>query len=108
MDASKLIGKLLQIIDEYQQEVSPANQEINPPVDSNHFVQIVDLTGDDRSPCEPANAPNEQYADINSVTTCAGGGVNGPKHPADIRANSVAMYPEFKGFKHYFDMMSRK
>lgn len=100
MDASKLIEKLLQIIDEYQQEVSPANQEINPPVDSNHFVQIVDLTGDDRSPCEPANAPNEQYADINSVTTCAGGGVNGPKHPADLRTDSPSLYHYLTQLEH--------
>jgi hypothetical protein len=32
-----------------------------------------------------SNSPNEVVADIDSVTTLAGGGVNGPKHPADIR-----------------------
>jgi len=31
------------------------------------------------------NSPNEIIAPIASVTTDAGGGVNAPKHPADIR-----------------------
>jgi hypothetical protein len=32
-----------------------------------------------------ANSPNEIVADVEAVTTDAGGGLNGPKHPADIR-----------------------
>ena len=32
-----------------------------------------------------ANSPNEVVADVDAVTTDAGGGVNGPKHPDDIR-----------------------
>ena len=46
-----------------------------------------------------ANEPSEQIADIESVTTDAGGGVNGPKHPADIRSDSLSMYPntQYKG-----------
>ena len=32
-----------------------------------------------------ANSPNEVVAPVSAVTTDAGGGVNGPKHPADIR-----------------------
>lgn len=99
MDTRELIEKLLGIIEEYQQA------EQSPPVDPNHFLQIQDLTQDDRSECEPANAPNEQYADVESVTTHAGGGVNGPKHPADIWTDSNRMYPEFRGFKHYLDRM---
>ena len=31
------------------------------------------------------NSPNEVVAPIEAVTTDAGGGVNGPKHPHDIR-----------------------
>jgi hypothetical protein len=34
---------------------------------------------------EYSNTPNEIVADVDSVTTLAGGGVNGPKHPHDIR-----------------------
>jgi hypothetical protein len=41
------------------------------------------------------NSPAEVVASIDSVTIHAGGGLNGPKNPADIRADSVAMYPNF-------------
>ena len=34
---------------------------------------------------EYSNTPNEIVAPVNSVTTDAGGGYNGPKTPADIR-----------------------
>jgi hypothetical protein len=39
------------------------------------------------------NSPNEVVAGIEAVTTNAGGGWNGPKNPADIKADSVSMYP---------------
>jgi hypothetical protein len=42
------------------------------------------------------NSPAANVAGIEAVTTHAGGGWNGPKHPADIRADSVAMYPAFQ------------
>lgn len=47
------------------------------------------------SPCDTqySTAPNERIAGIASVTTDAGGGVNGPKNPADIRSSTQAMYP---------------
>jgi hypothetical protein len=32
-----------------------------------------------------ANSPNEVVAPVSAVTTDAGGGLNGPKDPADIR-----------------------
>ncbi len=32
-----------------------------------------------------ANSPNEVVAPVSAVTTDAGGGMNGPKDPADIR-----------------------
>lgn len=43
-----------------------------------------------------SNEPQERIAGVESVTTDAGGGVNGPKNPADIRANSVSMYPNYQ------------
>lgn len=45
---------------------------------------------------EYANEPQEMYADIDSVTKDAGGGVNGPKHPADIRGEHPSMYPAYQ------------
>lgn len=59
----------------------------------NHDKQIADLvpTGFDK---EYANEPDEMYADINAVTVDAGGGVNGPKHPHDIRVKDPSAYPD--------------
>jgi hypothetical protein len=39
-----------------------------------------------------ANSPNEVVADVDAVTTLAGGGVNGPKHPDDIRVKDPRGY----------------
>lgn len=64
---------------------------LNPPADANHFAQIKDLMH------EPTkgyvNQPNEKYADLDAVTIKAGGGVNGPKHPADIRVDHQTATP---------------
>lgn len=63
-----------------------------PPSDQMaRFVQIADLMKNDAQTY--ANEPSEQVAEINSVTTNAGGGVNGPKHPSDMRSNATSMYP---------------
>ena len=62
------------------------------------FKQIAGvLSGDDTSgQMSPfSNAPDEKYLDVDSVTSDAGGGVNGPKHPADIKGNSLSIYPDF-------------
>lgn len=59
--------------------------------DINRWRQIVDLA-DNGQPTQYANTPKEQYADIDAVTVDAGGGVNGPKHPHDLRGNSFPIY----------------
>jgi len=41
-----------------------------------------------------ANRPNEVVAPVSAVTTDAGGGVNGPKHPHDIRVKDPSAYPD--------------
>lgn len=48
------------------------------------FKQIFDLLSAEREG-QYANSPTETVAGIESVTTDAGGGLNGPKHPADLR-----------------------
>ena len=45
-----------------------------------------------------ANSPNEVVAPVSSVTTDAGGGVNGPKHPHDIRVKDPSAYPNQQEF----------
>ena len=61
--------------------------------DINRFRQIVALADEPHTHAEFQNEPNEKYADIEAVTTHAGGGVNGPKHPDDLRGNSFRIYP---------------
>ena len=60
--------------------------------DPNRIKQIADLLT--ATPCKNIkNQPDEQYADIKSVTVHAGGGVNGPKHPHDIRVKDPSQHP---------------
>jgi hypothetical protein len=93
MRASEIIRSVLDLIDEIEQsdaETESAEQFYSD--EERRFDQVSDLLSPEIT-FGPANAPNEQYAEIEAVTTAAGGGVNGPKHPADIRADSIAMYP---------------
>ena len=59
--------------------------------DIRRFRQIVDLA--DKQTTEYPNTPKEEYAGLDSVTTAAGGGMNGAKHPADIRGEHPSLYP---------------
>jgi hypothetical protein len=60
--------------------------------DIRRFRQIVDLA-DNGEPTEYTNTPKEEYAGIDAVTTAAGGGMQAPKHPADIRGEHPSLYP---------------
>jgi hypothetical protein len=60
--------------------------------DPNRFRQIMDLVSKERRG-ELENTPQEEYADMTSVTIHAGGGVNGPKHPHDLRVKDPSQHP---------------
>ena len=109
MKITDIIRKVLDVIDqaecEQEQAVpAPIEAEVqvgNIPLDPygdevRRMKQIAGLLPVN----EPAiaNAPNEQYASIEAVTTDAGGGPNGPKHPHDIRVKDPSMYPNQQGF----------
>ena len=72
-------------------ELSPLSATASD--DINRFKQIIDLANDPAEAGAFANEPNEQYADIDAVTVDAGGGVNGPKHPHDLRVKDPSAYP---------------
>jgi hypothetical protein len=55
------------------------------------FKQILGLV-DDNAPEQYSNSPDERVAPMGSVTVDAGGGVNGPKHTADIRGEHGRLY----------------
>jgi hypothetical protein len=98
MRATEFIRGLLDLIDtiDSQQDqvvaVEPVAVNIEAPSDDiNHFKQIVDfLTSGEQQGY--ANQPNEVVADLDAVTTAAGGGVNGPKDIDDLRGDSVRIY----------------
>jgi hypothetical protein len=95
MKVTEIIRGILDLIDDKEK---PAHQSYEQPNedyyndDVRRFKQIVDLLDQPEGTQEYSNSPNEQYADVDSVTTRAGGGVNGPKHPADIRGDSIRIY----------------
>ena len=71
--------------------VSPMADE-HPHDDIRRFKQIVDLANGPGDKMYDTR-PDEAYANIEAVTTDAGGGVNGPKHPSDMRVQHPSLYP---------------
>ena len=59
--------------------------------DIRRFKQIVDLANSGE-PTQYTNTPKEEYSAMDSVTNLAGGGLQGEKHPDDIRGNSFKIY----------------
>lgn len=97
MRATDLIRSVLDLIDQIEQqptEISPDAAEIPLDDDVRRYQQIAGLL-DTEAKCL-ANEPAEAYADVAAVTVNAGGGPNKPKNPADIRGDSVSMYPNFQ------------
>ena len=101
MRATEIIRGVLDLIDQLdcaQQPdpeviaIAPVEEPIQTGVDTNRFKQIFDILSAERAQMYD-NSPAEVVAGIESVTTHAGGGWNGPKNPSDIRADSVSMYP---------------
>lgn len=98
MRATDIIRQVLDMIDAVEQSNQPvAEPEISveisamPTDELARMRQIAGLASNEETMY--SNEPQERIAGIEAVTTDAGGGVNGPKHPADIRSDSVSMYP---------------
>lgn len=89
MSALRMIQELIAELDAIQ---------LSAPQDENLFKQIQDLHGDGNT--QYSNTPEEQYAGIEAVTDHAGGGVNGPKHAADIRTDSIGLYHYLTQLEH--------
>ncbi len=94
MKVSEILRKMADIIDRAEQPDSvPANYSpLSKGDDINRFKQIAGIIPS----CDVRavmNEPKEEYASIEAVTTHAGGGVNGPKHPHDIRVKDPSQHP---------------
>jgi hypothetical protein len=102
MRATDIIRGVLDLIDQVEctRETDTHNVEVTvmqgdtTGVDSNRFKQIFDMLSAEKHQTYD-NSPNEVVSGIESVTTHAGGGWNGPKNPADIKADSISMYPNY-------------
>jgi hypothetical protein len=88
MRATDIVRQVLDLLDavegdhDLKPEVKIDVQQNDEP--DNRFKQILAmLDSDSFGPL--ANSPNEVVAPVDAVTTLAGGGINAPKHPADIR-----------------------
>jgi hypothetical protein len=94
MRAAEILRKLADIIDQVDQPDSTDGQmsPLSKGDDINRFKQIAGIESKDET-AEFANEPHEEYAGIEAVTTDAGGGVNGPKHPHDLRVKDPSAYP---------------
>jgi hypothetical protein len=101
MRATEIIRGVLDLIDQLecaqqaQEPVAAVIEPIQTGVDTNRFKQIFDMLSAEHAQMYD-NSPAEVVAGINSVTTDAGGGLNGPKNPADIKSNSISMYPSYQ------------
>ena len=95
MRATDVVRSVLDLLDEIDNN---KNVDVDVDVDNmtdtdqiSRFKQIFAmLDAEDTGPY--SNTPNEVVSDVDSVTTDAGGGVNGPKHPDDIRVKDPRGY----------------
>ena len=92
MRATDIVRQVLDLLDqvEGQHDIEPnvvpndsCGAEQGEPI-AGRFKQIFAML-DTPSNGPLANSPNEVVAPVSAVTTDAGGGLNGPKDPADIR-----------------------
>ena len=100
MRATEFIRNILDMIDAMDQPkvtvIDVEKEEDENPYDDEQrrMNQIQDLEDDQEDYVK--NTPHPKVAGIESVTTGAGGGVNGPKHPSDIRTAHGSMYPNYQ------------
>ena len=88
MRATDIVRQVLDLLDEIEgdHDLKPEAEITvtqNAEPDDRFRSILAMLDSDSFGPL--ANSPNEVVADVNAVTTDAGGGYNGSKHPADIR-----------------------
>ena len=98
MRATDIVRQVLDLLDEIEgphdinQDGIDAEVHVHQNQDTdNRFKQILAMLDTD-SFGPLANSPNEVISDVDSVTTLAGGGLNGPKHPDDIRVKDPGAY----------------
>jgi hypothetical protein len=95
MRAQDVIRAVLDMIDTQEEDVRVDVDSVlpnEPGEQTSRFKQIFHMLSQRNRPKPYSNSPRDAVADIDAVTTLAGGGVNGPKHPADIRVKDPSPY----------------
>lgn len=100
MRATDIVRQVLDLLDQVEGEHDIKDDAIDAEVHvhqnnepDDRFKSILAmLDADSFGPL--ANSPNEVVAPVSAVTTDAGGGVNGPKHPHDIRVKDPSQHPD--------------
>lgn len=94
MRITDIIRDILELIDNEREPVDVAHEqeeEIAQQDDLTRFKQLAGIEAHNPD-AEYSNEPHPTMTGIEAVTTDAGGGWNGPKHPADIRGDSIRIY----------------
>lgn len=92
MRTTDIIRSVLDLIDQVEvKQDTPIDLPNEPGEQTSRFKQIYAMLSN-RGQGEYSNTPNEIVADVDSVTTNAGGGVNGSKHVDDIRVKDPRGY----------------
>lgn len=96
MRAQDIIRAVLDLLDKSEEPSGSVEVTTDMPPEegepiASRFKQIFAMLN---NPSEGplANSPNEVVADVDSVTTLAGGGINAPKHVDDIRTAHPRQY----------------
>lgn len=95
MRTTDLIRAVLDLIDQNETETDHVEVDVvpnEPGEQTSRFKQIFHLLSQRNRPTEYSNTPRDAVADIEAVTTLAGGGWNGSKHVDDIRIKDPRGY----------------
>ena len=88
MRAQDIIRAVLDVLDQQDEDIRVDVDTVMPNEQgeqTSRFKQIFHMLSQRNKPKEYSNSPRDAVADIEAVTTLAGGGINGSKHPDDIR-----------------------
>lgn len=92
MRATDIVRSILDLLDNIENQKADADTVQNEPGEqTSRFKQIFAML-DNKDEGDYSNSPSEIVSSIDSVTTDAGGGFNGSKHPDDIRVKDPRGY----------------
>lgn len=102
MRAQDIIRAVLDVLDKQDEDIRVDVDTVVPNEtgeQTSRFKQIFHMLSQRNKPKQYSNSPRDAVADIEAVTTLAGGGVNGSKHPSDIRGEHPTLHPaaQWKG-----------